>query len=76
MVWYLLWRIILWGEVAATIGIFVGVYFMISGDYSEHFTWWLYNIISLALLIIIEKKVKPKSDKKYISGNSIKIGHK
>ncbi len=64
MIWYILWRIILWAEVGATVGIGVGLYFISTRSGSD-FTWWLYNVISLVLLIVIEKAVKKRSDKGY-----------
>jgi hypothetical protein len=70
--WYLLWRGIIFAQATAVIAIVAGILIIIMSNSFLDFPWWIGQIVFLILLIFIEKKVKPKADKKYQQPLSIR----
>jgi FtsH-binding integral membrane protein len=70
MIWYLLWRVLLLLEIATVAVIGAASYSLFINI--KTYPWVVCQVISLVLLIYIEKKVKPKADRKYgkTNGNS------
>ena len=66
MLWYWLWRIILYTEVGIFIAIVLGIYSIIAKHAMHDFYASLIVEIPIFLLLkFLEKKVNPKADRKY-----------